>query len=52
MSQLLLLNVKFPLGMPIVIFIASTSFRVASSEGDLSGSGRLALKNEESKCLL
>jgi|GEM_PF-4815901 len=33
MSQLLLLNVKFPLGMPIVIFIASTSFRVASSEG-------------------
>ena len=32
MSQLLLLNVKFPLGLSIVIFIASISVRVAPRE--------------------
>lgn len=52
MSQLLLLNVKFPLGLSIVIFIASITFRVASQEGLPGGSGRLVLKNEERKCQL
>ena len=32
MSQLVLLNVKFPLGPSIVIFIASISFTVAPRE--------------------
>ena len=32
MSQLVLLNVKFPLGPSIVIFIASISFKVAPRE--------------------